>query len=192
MISSDRFEKVEIESIAELNKWLNKNTASKDSVWLVRFKKNVPEKYVDRLDVLDELLCFGWIDGLARALDDQRTMQLISKRKQQAWSQSYKARVERLILEGRMQPQGLAAIDRSKRDGKWDDYSEVDALVMPPDLKKALRANKKTYDFFNSTAPSYRRNVLRWIHSAKKTETREARVTKTVEFSSRGEKLPQM
>ena len=91
-----------------------------------------------------------------------------------------------------MQPAGRAAIERSKALGLWDAYAEVDALMIPPDLRHALDADPAANRFFSEAAPSYRRNVLRWIGSAKKPETRTARLTKTVEFSARGKKIPQM
>ena len=77
-----------IDSLEELRQWLSRNHVTTDSVWLVRLKKFVPAKHVDRLDVLDELLCWGWEHSLARKLDDERTMQLISPRRQQKCSKS--------------------------------------------------------------------------------------------------------
>jgi len=104
MISTDRFEQVEVTSLDEVRAWLSVNYGRDESVWLVRFKKSVPNKFIDRLDLLDELLCYGWTDGIARKLDADRTMQLISPRKQQAWAQTYKDRVARLETEERMMP----------------------------------------------------------------------------------------
>jgi uncharacterized protein YdeI (YjbR/CyaY-like superfamily) len=192
MIPTGRFDQVEVASLGELRIWLASNHGRHEGVWLVRFKKNVPSKFIDRLDVLDELLCYGWIDGIARKLDADRTMQLISPRKQQAWSQSYKDRVARLEAEGRMTDHGHAAIERSKALGLWDAYAPVDALSIPDDLRSALKAGRHAEAFFDAAAPSYRRNVLRWISQAKKPETRARRIATTVELSARGEKIPQM
>lgn len=192
MIRTEDFAQVPIDSLADLHHWLSQNHGSPDSVWLVRYQKSVPSKFVDRLDVLDELLCWGWVDGLARKLDSERTMQLISRRRQQAWSQTYKDRVERLTAAGRMAEPGLAAIAQSKALGLWDAYAEVDAAEVPPDLREKLSALPDAATFFDVAAPSYRRNVLRWIHTAKRPETRAARVAKTVEASARRTKLPQM
>ena len=82
MIPTERFEQVEVACLDALRAWLADNHQREESVWLIRYKKSVPAKFIDRLDLLDELLCYGWIDGVARKLDDQRTMQLISPRKQ--------------------------------------------------------------------------------------------------------------
>lgn len=192
MIQTASFVKVAIDSLEELRGWLSRNHGNTESVWLLRFKKSVSAKYVDRLDVLDELLCWGWVDGLARKLDDERTMQLISPRRQQKWSKSYKDRCEQLEAAGRMQAPGLAAIATSKALGLWDAYEQVDLLQVPHDLREALDARPQAALFFDAAAPSYRRNVLRWINSAKRSETRWVRIVKTQEFSARGDKLPQM
>ncbi len=74
MIPTERFEKVDVASLAELRDWFAANHARTEGVWLVTYKKNVPEKFVGRRDVLDELLCFGWVDGLGCKLDEERTM----------------------------------------------------------------------------------------------------------------------
>ena len=78
MIITENFDKVEITSQEELRSWLLKNHAQPESVWLVTHKKSEPDKYVSRWDVLNELICFGWIDGIRRKLDDKKTMQLIN------------------------------------------------------------------------------------------------------------------
>lgn len=192
MIPTERFEQVSVSSRAELRLWLVENHAREESIWLVRFKKSVPGKFVDRLALLDELLCFGWIDGIARKLDDERTMQLISPRQQRAWAKSYKDRAAELIADGLMHSPGYAAIEQSKKLGLWDAYAEVDALVVPDDLRMALETAPTAERFFDAAAPSYKRNVLRWITQAKKDETRTKRVAATVTFSLRGEKIPQM
>ncbi len=192
MIPTERFEKVEVASLAELRAWLAAHHAREEGVWLVRYKKGDPERFVDRLAVLDELLCWGWVDGLARKLDETRTMQLVTPRRQQAWARSYKDRAARLEAEGRMQARGRAAIERSKRLGLWDATAPVDALLVPDDLRAALRARPAAERFFDAAAPSYRRNVLRWIAGAKRPETRAKRIATTVDLSALGEKVPQM
>ena len=192
MIPTERFQQVEVTSLDELRQWLSKHHARDEGVWLVRFKKNVPSKFIDRLDLLDELLCYGWVDGIARKLDDERTMQLIFPRRQQAWAQSYKVRVATLEAAGRIEEPGRAAVERSKRLGMWDAYAPVDALLVPDDLRAALRDIAEAEGFFDQAAPSYRRNVLRWIAQAKKSETRAKRIATVVQLSERSEKVPQM
>ncbi len=192
MIETNRFEKVEVASQAELRDWLAANYARQESIWLVTFKKHVPGKYVSVDAILNEVLCFGWIDGLRRKLDDDRTMQLLSPRRHQVWAQTYKDRAARLIAEGRMQSPGLSAIERSKREGLWDAMADVDALLIPPDLAALLDGQPPAAENFRAAAPSYRRNVLRWIKSAKTSGTRFKRIKQTAEYAARASKIPQM
>ncbi|MBY0611299.1 MAG: YdeI/OmpD-associated family protein [Beijerinckiaceae bacterium] len=192
MIETDRFEKVEIESLEELRSWLAIHHTRLESVWLVRYKKTVPEKFVDRLDVIDERLCHGWVDGLCRKLDETRTMQLISPRRQQAWAKSYKDRVARLEREGRIHPAGLASVARAKASGSWEAYSDVDALQVPEDLRAALAAQPAAKTWFDRSAPSYRRNLLRSITVARTGETRQKRIAEIVRLANASKKVPQM
>jgi uncharacterized protein YdeI (YjbR/CyaY-like superfamily) len=192
MLPIERFEQVEVESRQALRDWLAANHARDEGVWLVTFMKSVTGKYLDRWTVLDELLCFGWIDGIRRKLDDRRTMQLITPRRQQAWAQSYKDRVARLQQEGRMAPPGLEAIARSRALGLWDAAAAVDALLVPEDLAAMLEAHPPADQWFAAAAPSYRRNVLRWIAAAKRPETRRARIARTADAARSGRKLPNL
>lgn len=192
MIPTDGFEHVEVASRAELRDWLATNHLRTESVWLVRYKQSVPAKYLGRLDLLDELLCFGWVDGIARKLDAERTMQLISPRRQQAWAQWYKDRAAVLEADGRMAPPGRAAIERSKALGLWDAYAAIDALFVPQDLSTALAREPPAQVYFAETPPSYRRNLLRWVDQAKRAETRARRVVAIVEACAAHRRIPQM
>ncbi len=192
MIPTERFEQVEVSSIASLRAWLAANYTRPEGVWLVRYRKSVPDKFVDRLDVLDELLCFGWVDGIARKLDADRTMQLVFPRKQQAWAQSYKDRAARLERNGRMAAPGRNAIEESKRLGLWDAYAAIDALLVPDDLRRALRCAPAAELRFDNAPPSYRRNVLRWLGQAKRADTRNRRIEVIVSAAAQGIRVPQM
>lgn len=110
MLNHDKFEKLEVKSSNELRDWLAEHHARSESVWLVTWKKAANAPYVSRDEVLDQLIEFGWIDGVRRQLDEKKTMQLISPRKQQAWAKSYKDRAEQLEASGQMQEAGRAAI----------------------------------------------------------------------------------
>lgn len=192
MIPTEGFAQVEVRSPAELRDWLTAHHGQAESVWLVTWKKAPGAPYVSVSEVLDELIAFGWIDGIRRKREDGRTMQLISPRKQQTWAASYKRRAERLEAEGRLHPAGRAAIAAAKAAGRWDETAEVDALIVPPDLSDALAADAEADRFFQTAAPSYRRNVLRWLHGAKKAETRKRRIAQITALSSQGRKVPQL
>ena len=190
MAQGEHLEQVEVASTQELWDWLALNHGRSESVWLVTWKAADRARYVSRDAVLDALIAYGWIDGRRKVLDDRRTMQLIGPRKQKAWAQTYKDRAARLMDEGRMQPPGLRAIEEAKAAGLWDASAAVDALVVPDDLRTALDQSGGAA-FFDAAAPSYRRNVLRWIAGAKKPETRAKRVGELAARSAAGEKVPQ-
>ena len=190
MAKMDNFDKVEITSVEDLRNWLINNHNQDKGVWLVTFKKSEATKYVSREEVLDELLCFGWIDGIRRKLDDKRTMQLITQRRVQHWSKTYKDRVSKLIEQGKMHEAGLRSISISKSNGLWNFMDDVDDLIVPEDLQEGLSKKKEAVEFFNSINPSSKRFVLRWLKLAKTEKTRKNRIQKLVELSSKGEKLP--
>lgn len=192
MIPTDRFKQVEVRSQAELHDWLAAHHQQAESVWLVTYLKHMGARYVSISQVLDELLCFGWVDGLRRKLDSERTMQLISPRQMQAWAQSYRIRAACLLTEGRMQAAGLAAIERAKASGQWLSAAHVDELLIPSDLLAALQAQPQAEQLFMGFAKSHRRNVLRWIASARRPATRAARIQRVAEMAALGQKVPQL
>jgi len=190
MLKTENFKKVEIISQKQLRNWLKNNYAQEEGIWLVTHKKSEKEKYVSRDEVLDELICFGWIDGIRRKLDDTRTMQLISPRRVQHWAKTYKDRAAKLIEENKMHQSGLDSIKQGKESGLWNFMDDVDNLVIPEDLDIALNKIEGAFDFFNNINDSSKRFVLRWIKLAKTEKTRNIRIEKIAKLSSIGEKLP--
>ena len=184
-------ERVEVQSLQDLHAWLTAQHSQEKGIWLVTYKKRTGSKYVARTDVLDELLCFGWIDGRMLKLDEDRVMQLVTPRRVHHWSQTYKDRIAKLEMEGRMQPAGQAAIALSKSLGLWDSLAEVDALDIPAELAAALERAKLTTEFDELPA-AYRRNLLRWIWLAKQPKTKETRINKIIEATLNGVRIPQM
>ena len=185
---SEDLEKVEVTSAKALRTWLESNHAQAASVWLVTWKKARPDRYVSRDEVLDALLCFGWIDGVRKKLDDTRTMHLISPRKVQHWTASYKERAQKLVDAGQMHAAGLASIERGKASGLWTFMDDVDQLIVPDDLGEAIAA-RGAAESWEAFAPSYRRNLLRWIKLAKTGKTRSKRVGIVADAARDGEKL---
>ncbi|WP_035985944.1 YdeI/OmpD-associated family protein [Leptolyngbya sp. KIOST-1] len=192
MIKTENFAQVEVSSVQQLRQWLEENHTQTDSIWLVTYKKHMGAKYVSVQDILDEVLCFGWVDGIRRQLDEDRTMQMISPRQAQHWAKSYKDRAEKLIQAGKMHSAGLEAIAASKRNGLWNLMDDVDALILPVDLVEAMESHPPAKEIFENSAPSYRRNVLRWIKLAKTTKTRTQRIEKAAIFAAQNKKIPQM
>lgn len=189
MVETERFEQIQIECGDALWAWLDANYSRSEGVWLVTFKKNIPEKYVSTSEVLDALISYGWIDGIRRKVDDSRTMQLITPRRVQHWSATYKLRAEKLIQQGKMHDSGLKTIEISKESGLWNAMDDVDQLQIPADLKNAFSGFPEALAFFHAINPSSKRFALRWLKIAKSSETRNKRIQHLVELSKNGEKL---
>lgn len=189
-MDADKFERVEITSEPGLWEWLERNHTRPDSLWLVTWKAQHRDLYLSREVVLDALIAYGWIDGRRMKLDEGRVIQLISPRKQQAWAQSYKTRAAKLEAEGRMRPAGRAALLAGMESGKWTQSDPVDALIDPEDLVEALEACSAEA-WWRAAAPSYRRNILRWIAGAKQPQTRLKRIAVAAAAAAKGEKVPQ-
>ncbi|GAB2613434.1 YdeI/OmpD-associated family protein [Belliella aquatica] len=189
MIETENFAKVEVKSSQELRAWLENHHSQEESVWLVTYKKVEQDKYLSTSAVLDELICFGWIDGIRRKLDDIKTMQLISPRKVTHWAKTYKDRASKLIKEGKMHQAGFQSIALSKQTGLWDFMEDVDNLVIPEDLQKALKKYEGASEFFYNINDSSKRFVLRYIKLAKTEKTRISRIEQIAELSAKREKL---
>jgi uncharacterized protein YdeI (YjbR/CyaY-like superfamily) len=177
----DELKRVEIDSVDALRRWLLANYEQRDSVWLVSYKKAVADRYVSYADIVDQALCFGWIDSLPRKLDDQRTMTLLSPRKPKSgWSAVNKAKVKHLSEAGLMHVSGFAAVDRAMADGSWDLLNDVDALIEPADLTAALAQNPDARLGWGKLPPSMRRGLLEQIVRAKRADTRIERIAKII------------
>jgi uncharacterized protein YdeI (YjbR/CyaY-like superfamily) len=180
------FTQVQVESRAELRNWLIANQTQKDSIWLVTFKKG-KGPYVGYDDIVEEAICFGWIDSRVAKLDNDRSMLLLSPRRtSSAWSKVNKDRVTKLEPLGLITAAGQALIDQAKLDGTWDKLNDVDALVEPPDLISALNGTPKARENWHRFPPSSRRGILEWINAAKRDETRAARVLQTATLAAQG------
>lgn len=189
MISTENFEQVHITSAASLREWLLQHHTQTKSVWLVTYKKEVPEYYVSVQEVLDQLLCFGWIDGIRRKLDATRTMQLIAPRRVEHWSQSYKVRYANLEQAGLVHQSGAQAVAASKKAGLWDFMDDVDALIVPEDLQQSLEANSAAELFFTQLSASNKRFVLRYLKLAKTAATRQKRIAQITTLSAQNKKI---
>jgi uncharacterized protein YdeI (YjbR/CyaY-like superfamily) len=164
---------------AELRDWLAENHGGRGPVWLATFKRHHPD-YLAYEPVVEELLCWGWIDSLTRALDGDRSMILIAPRNpKSAWSAINKAHVARAVASGAMTPAGLAAVDIARANGQWDFLNDVDALLAPADLLADLDAAGQR-DFWEALPRSIRRGTLEWLKTARTAPTRAARIADVV------------
>lgn len=162
-------------------KWLEKNHDKKDEVWLICYKKETGKPSVVWSDIVDEALCFGWIDSIRKSIDSEKYKQRMSKRKPKStWSGINKAKVKRLIKEGLMTEAGLRAIDVAKKNGYWTILDEVEKLTVPEDLARAFKKKPGSKAHFDSLSRSAKRILLVGLVMAKSKETRMKRIADIV------------
>ena len=181
---------VHVGSRAEWRAWLAAHHASPDWIWLV-YPKQGSDRFTDLTydAIVEEALCFGWIDSVARGAGaDHRCIRLSPRRPGSGWAATNKRRVERLVADGRMTPAGLAAIDAAKRDGSWEALDAVERLEVPDDLAAALDADPAARRHFDAFPPGARKLALTWIAAAKRPETRAARIAETARLAARNER----
>jgi uncharacterized protein YdeI (YjbR/CyaY-like superfamily) len=184
--AGDDLPRVEVRSRAEWRRWLAAHHAQRNGIWLVTHKKtSYPDRYLSYDDIVEEALCHGWIDSLPRTLDAARSMRLVAPRRpKSAWSKVNKARVEKLLAEGKMAPAGLEVVAQAKADGSWARLDAVEAETVPPDLGRALRERPGAERHFEAFPRSSKRIILEWIDSARTAETRAKRIEETARLAA--------
>ncbi|MGB0497030.1 MAG: YdeI/OmpD-associated family protein [Rubricella sp.] len=191
MAAGDDALRVEVRSRADLRAWLAENHATASSVWLVTYKKHHPD-YLAYEPLVEEILCWGWIDSVRRRVDEDRARLLISPRKESsAWSAINKAHVDRAIASGAMTQAGLAKIEAAKANGMWSFLDDVERLEVPADLARAFANHPRAAAEWEAFPRSVKRGILEWIKQAKTPQTRANRIKKTAEQASRGERANQ-
>jgi uncharacterized protein YdeI (YjbR/CyaY-like superfamily) len=162
--------------------WLSKNHAHRSEVWLLFYKKHTGKACVTLAEAVEEALCFGWIDGKLRRIDDERhILRFCPRRPNSIWSEVNKKRVLRLIKEGLMTPAGLRMIAAAKKNGQWAKARELEqSKSAPPGLMSALSSNSKARLFYEKLAPSHQKMYVAWVLSAKREETRQRRIQAVV------------
>ncbi|ELR15800.1 uncharacterized protein ACA1_078630 [Acanthamoeba castellanii str. Neff] len=185
----ETIQRVQVTTRAGLRAWLEAHHLTSPGIWLVTFKKNQPKKktattetedeedtnnHLPYADAVEELLCFGWVDGRASRLDAARSMLHVSPRKPTSvWSGLNKTRVAALEAAGLMALRGREVVAVAQANGQWDALKQVEALVVPTDLAKALAARGP------------------WIEQAKRSETRRKRVDETARLAERNQRANQ-
>lgn len=188
MAKQDDAPKVHPESRAEWRAWLEENHTS-SGAWLVSWRTSTGKPRVPYEDIIEEALCFGWVDSTAKTLDDERGMLWFAPRKRgSGWARTNKERVARLEAQGLIAAPGWAAIEAAKADGSWSLLDDVEDLREPDDLKAALAEIPGAVENWESFPPSSRKMALTWVVTAKRAETRAARVKDVAEKSARGER----
>ncbi|WP_066151947.1 YdeI/OmpD-associated family protein [Hydrogenophaga pseudoflava] len=171
--------------------WLKKHHASSDGLWLQIAKRGADEPSVTYAEAVEIALCWGWIDGQKKGLDDQHFLQRFTPRRARSvWSKVNVEKVAALIAAGRMQAPGLAQVDAAKADGRWARaYDGARTSVVPDDLQAALDAQPPAKAFFATLNASNRYAVLWRVQTAVKPETRARRIEQLVDMLARGEAI---
>ena len=170
-----------VETQEEWRIWLERNHDESSGVWLVSWKKATGRPFVSFTDVVDEALCFDWVDSKINKLDEERAIRLFTPRNPKSpWSRINKAKVARLVEQGRMASAGMRLVEGAKKDGSWNIYDEIEELVIPQDLASALADKAPAGSHFKNFPNSSKKNILWWIKSARRPETRSSRIAKTV------------
>ena len=169
--------------------WLAANHATARGVWLVTWRPRSGRDALAYDAAVEEALCFGWVDSTSVKFDDDRGKQYYSPRKARSpWAATNKARVARLIADGRMTAAGLAVIEQAKANGIWDISDTVERLEIPADLAAALSRHRGAAANFAAFPPTARKQMLWWVAEAQRPPTRTARVTAIAEAAARNQR----
>ncbi len=183
----DAAPRVHVETLDQWRAWLEEHGGTSDGAWMVLWRPATGRARISYDDAILEALCFGWIDGQSKPLDGERSMLWFAPRSPgSAWAATNKARVERLLAEGRMRPAGQRLIDLAKQNGMWTVLDGPEAGVEPPDLVEALDAAPAARAAWDSWTKGLRKAALTSIALAKRPETRAARIARLVADAAAG------
>ena len=187
---SDDYLLVHFEDGSGLEAWLEENGETVDELWVEIYKKHTGVKSLTWTEIVDTVLCFGWIDSQSRRIDEDRYRQrLTPRRKRSKWSKINCDKAEALIAEGRMRDSGLAEVKRAKEDGRWEAaYDSPSTAKVPAELEKALEEAGLT-EQFSELGSQDRFSMIHRIQTAKKAETKARLIEKFLGMIARGEKV---
>jgi uncharacterized protein YdeI (YjbR/CyaY-like superfamily) len=178
----------------EWRKWLEENHSSVQGIWLIYYKKPSGKPRIPYNDAVEEALCFGWIDSKIKRVNDDYYIQWFTPRRPGSrWSKLNMGRIQKLIEEGRMRPEGLSAYEEANKKPKLINNIRLeDNIPVPDDLSLALEKNIAAHNNFINSPPSSRKLYVFWLNDAKREETRKARIAKIVERSEKNIKAGMM
>jgi uncharacterized protein YdeI (YjbR/CyaY-like superfamily) len=183
------YELLEVDDRDAWRRWLERNHASAQGVWVVSRRRAAAGRRLDYDALVEEALCFGWVDSRRQPVDDDRVMQLVTPRRAgSAWARSNKERIARLEQAGAVADAGRRVVEAAKADGSWSRYDSAEALELPLDLESALAANAPAARNFEAFTDAAKRTILRWLIDAKRPETRAKRITETVRLAAVNER----
>ncbi|QMV03810.1 hypothetical protein GHV40_20980 [Devosia sp. D6-9] len=177
------------ETEAEFEAWMARNHDQETEIWVQYYKKASGRRTIVYAQALDVALCYGWIDGISKPVDEHAYLQRFTPRKAKSiWSQRNRLKVEKLIADGRMTAHGQKQIDAAKADGRWDKaYASPGKMETPPDLLAAIEANPAAYETFNKLNATNRYALAFRTHNMKTEAGRKKKIAGFVEMLARGE-----
>jgi uncharacterized protein YdeI (YjbR/CyaY-like superfamily) len=182
---------IHIADRSEWRSWLKKNHTRVKEIWLVYYKKHTGKPSISYIDSVEEAICFGWIDGLKKRVDEQRYTHRFTPRKPKSrWSPRNIKLAKKMIKEGKMARAGLAAFNQ-KTAYDEDILIARDAKTIPltPEIEKALKRNKKAWGNFANLSPSCKKQYVGWIRSAKRQDTINRRIKESIKLLMQNKKL---
>ena len=180
-------------SPAEFRAWLEKHHATERELWVGYYKKSTGRPSMTWPESVEQALCFGWIDGVRRSVDeDSYTIRFTPRKATSIWSAINLRKVKELVESGHMRPAGLA-IYEARRDKEHTGYSMAALTTeLDPKYAKLMRKNAAAWKFYQAQPPGYRKMVTHWVTSAKQEATRMARLEILMTHSARGERIPRL
>jgi uncharacterized protein YdeI (YjbR/CyaY-like superfamily) len=171
--------------------WVASQPEDSGGMWIMFARRDSGIRSITHAQALEVALCFGWIDGQRASLDDQYwTQRFVPRSRRSMWSKVNRAKAERLIADGAMQPSGLREVERARADGRWDAaYDPPSTATVPDDLARAFEANPAARDFFQTLDSRNCYSVLHRIQNARRPETRARRIEQFVSMLARNETI---
>jgi uncharacterized protein YdeI (YjbR/CyaY-like superfamily) len=184
-------EAIFFETPAELRAWLEEHHATASELWVGYYKKGSGRRSLTWSEVVEEALCFGWIDGKLQRIDEHRHRQRLTPRRRNSnWSAVNVARVAELRSQGRMTTAGEAAFAARREDRSALTYERRHEAAFDAEQEATFRANGDAWEWFSAQSPSYRSLATFWVASAKRPETRARRLATLIECSADGRRIP--
>jgi len=169
---------------SQLRQWLLENHTRREGLWLVTYKISSDKGRINYKDIVDELLCFGWIDSKPNTIDEEKSKLWIAPRNPKSgWSKVNKEKIIKLTKDKKIHPSGLALVEQAKKNGAWNKLDKVEELEIPLELDKEFKKYKLAKINFEAFPKSVKKNILEWILNAKKEETKDKRIKETAELA---------
>jgi uncharacterized protein YdeI (YjbR/CyaY-like superfamily) len=172
---------------ADFRHWLAQNHQNALELLVGFYKVNSGKQSMTWSESVDQAICFGWIDGVRKSMDEKRyTIRFTPRKPNSIWSAVNIKKVEMLIQQGLMQPAGLARFE-AKQESKSKIYAyEMEEMTFSPEMEQLFKENPLAWDFFQRLAPSYRKTAIHWVMTAKQEITKRKRLNELIADSAAG------